>query len=321
MKPHEIRYFLALCENLNFTRAAEESNVTQPALTRAIQHLEAKLGAPLFIRERGKTSLTEFGQTMMPYLRGILEKEEEAKRRAHAFLGLEDARLRVGLMCTICPVALTDLFYSFVSHHRGVDVSLTDGNARDIEERLLSGEADVAIYCAPETPNERIEFADLFAERFVVAIAPTHPLAQLSRVCLRDLDGHRYLWRTHCEYADQIDSAFEEAGISVEYPYDSECDGWIQAMVLASLGFTLMPEFTVTLTGLETRPLIEPSFERRIGIGVIKGRPFPPTIQAFVEHVHSYPWQEKMRAPSVPGNADALMHTHLPGAKSDPGDA
>ena len=64
----QIRYFLALAETLNFTRAAERCNVTQPALTRSIQRLEDELGGPLLLRERNLTQLTELGRAMLPLL-------------------------------------------------------------------------------------------------------------------------------------------------------------------------------------------------------------------------------------------------------------
>src|SRR5579862_9438158 len=67
MEMHQIRYFLAVCDSLNFTRAAEACNVTQPALTRAIQKLEEELGSLLLHRERSRTHLTDFGQLMRPH--------------------------------------------------------------------------------------------------------------------------------------------------------------------------------------------------------------------------------------------------------------
>ena len=66
MEMHQVRYYVALCETLNFTRAAEQCNVTQPALTRAIRSLEDKAGGPLIHRERGNTHLTELGRLMLP---------------------------------------------------------------------------------------------------------------------------------------------------------------------------------------------------------------------------------------------------------------
>jgi DNA-binding transcriptional LysR family regulator len=71
MEMHQIRYFLAVCETLNFTRAAEQCNVTQPALTRAIQKLEEELGGLLFRRERHLTHLTDLGRLVRPQLEQV----------------------------------------------------------------------------------------------------------------------------------------------------------------------------------------------------------------------------------------------------------
>ena len=77
MEFHQVRYFLALCTTLNFTRAAEACNVTQPALTRAIQRLEEEFGGPLFQRERSLTQLTELGRLMRPLMEQTLAALKE----------------------------------------------------------------------------------------------------------------------------------------------------------------------------------------------------------------------------------------------------
>ena len=68
MEIHQIRYFLAVCEQLNFTQAARQCHVTQPSLTRAIQRLEKEFGGYLFRRDQPKVELTDLGKLMRPYL-------------------------------------------------------------------------------------------------------------------------------------------------------------------------------------------------------------------------------------------------------------
>lgn len=106
MEIQQVRYFVTLCKTLNFTRAAEQCNVTQPSLTRAIQALEAEFGGPLLHRERSKTHLTDLGQIVRPYLEGLLDQASAVKARAKAFTQLKDVSLSVGLMCTIGPLRL-----------------------------------------------------------------------------------------------------------------------------------------------------------------------------------------------------------------------
>jgi DNA-binding transcriptional LysR family regulator len=296
MQLQELRYFLALAETLNFTRAAEICNVTQPALTRAIRRLEETLGAPLVNRERGNTHLTQFGRVMLPHFKKMLREKEMAERRARDFISLKEARLTVGLMCTIGPSCMVELFREFTALNSGLDLSLKDGSASEIEMQLVAGGIDAAIYCKPDEADEHVQSFQLFEEKFVVAISPSHPLARRDRLRVRDLDGHRYLWRTNCEYADYIDRVFETVGINVDYPYDSDRDDWIQCMVLAGLGFTLIPEFSITMSGLVIRPLVDPSVERKINLATIRGRPHMPMVRAFVDFARRYPWEEQLLA-------------------------
>src|SRR5262250_1297767 len=100
---HQIRYFLAVADELNFTRAATKCNVSQPSLTRAIKLLEDELGGPLFHRERANTHLSELGRTVRPNLVKILAESTEAKRIAQDFRRLNKTILKLGVMCTIGP--------------------------------------------------------------------------------------------------------------------------------------------------------------------------------------------------------------------------
>ena len=98
MEIHEVRYFLAVCDTLNFTKAAEQCNVTQPALTRAIQKLEGELGGLLFSRERGNTHLTELGRLMQPHLEEVMARTAAAKEQAAASCGWR-ARICASASC------------------------------------------------------------------------------------------------------------------------------------------------------------------------------------------------------------------------------
>jgi LysR family hydrogen peroxide-inducible transcriptional activator len=195
MEIQEIRYFLALAETLNFTRAAERCNVSQPALTRAIQHLEDKLGGPLAHRERNNTHLTELGRIMQPHFLQVVQQMEEARKRAKPFAKLDKTRLTVGLMCTIGPHRLVDLFAAFREGYEGVEMK--DAPASLLEDLLTKGEIDVALFCRPEDLDDRFHTLPLYRERFVVAVEPGHPLARLNAVRIEDLREQNYLARAN----------------------------------------------------------------------------------------------------------------------------
>ncbi len=105
----QIRYFLTLARTLNFTRAAEACNVTQPALTKSIQRLEEELGGPLLLRERSHTQLTSLGDAMLPLLQRTYDAAQAAQTGAASFRTQDVARLRLGLGAWIKPSVLAPL--------------------------------------------------------------------------------------------------------------------------------------------------------------------------------------------------------------------
>src|SRR5947199_7871955 len=107
MEMHQVRYFLATVSELNFTKAAEKCNVTQPSLTRAIKQLEGELGGDLFRRERPQAQLTELGERMLPLLRQCYESALGARSLASTIKSGELGSLRLALSRTIAPALAT----------------------------------------------------------------------------------------------------------------------------------------------------------------------------------------------------------------------
>src|SRR5215469_17920618 len=106
MELYQIRYFVALCETLNFARAAERCGVTSPSLTRAVQKLEHELGGVLIRRERRLTHLTELGRLVRPMLEEVLAHAENTRTAAHRFLKAASKPLRLGIIPSVGPVRL-----------------------------------------------------------------------------------------------------------------------------------------------------------------------------------------------------------------------
>lgn len=139
MEMHQIKYFLAICETHNFTRAAERCNVSQPSLTRAIKLLEEELGGELLRRERNLTHLTDLGHIMRPHLEKVYAEANAAKQDALSFLKLEKAPLNLGVMCTIGPTRLIGLISGFQQSNPGIEMNIQDAPADRLLERLMAG--------------------------------------------------------------------------------------------------------------------------------------------------------------------------------------
>jgi LysR family transcriptional regulator, hydrogen peroxide-inducible genes activator len=130
----------------------------------------------------------------------------------------------------------------------------------------------------------------LYRERFVVAFPPGHRFDSQNGVRLADVDGESYLLRINCEYKDQLRTLREERGIELRHVYRSEREDWIQTMVMAGIGIAFLPEYSVILPGLQTRPLLEPEVVREVSLVTVAGRRFSPAVATFVRALKSYRW-------------------------------
>src|SRR5262245_57019168 len=294
MEMQQIRYFLAVCQELNFTRAAETCHVAQPSLTRAIKLLEEELGGPLFHRERARTHLTELGRLMHPYLEETYRQSREAKERAARFIKLDNMRLRLGMMCTIGPTNLVGLIGCLQQSHPGVELEIVDASAAELQQRLLAGDLEAAIYCLPEGIDERLHALPLFREQFIIALNANHRLARMNAIPVRELDGERYLNRTNCEMLEHARTIFLSNGAKVRRVYRSDRDDWVLAMVAAGMGFGFMPQYCVgDRDDILVRPLVEPEIWREVSLFTVRGRPHSPAVGALVREAMRTSWMGK----------------------------
>ena len=299
MDIHHIRYFLAVCETLNFTRAAEKCNVTQPALSRAIQQLEEEVGGLLFRRERNLTHVTDLGLLMKPRLQQIVDGLSDVKRDARRFLTLEEANITLGIMCTISPRRLTGLLAEFGRKFPGVSIKLVEGVARDLADKIEKGEIDLAIMANPEGFSERIEAHSLYGERFVIAFPEQHRFAIMNGIPMREIHGENYLRRINCEYRDTLSRIADECHADAPLVFASEREDWIQNMVAGGLGICIIPEFSAVIPGIQVRPLVDPEVSRDVSLIWMAGRRHSPAVSAFIKLARGHPWPESLFTPAT----------------------
>jgi LysR family transcriptional regulator, hydrogen peroxide-inducible genes activator len=273
MELSQVRYFLAVASELNFTRAAEKCHVTQPALSRGIKMLEEEFGGALFHRERRFTHLTELGRMVETYLAGVYENSMSAKQIAEQYVRLKKMPLKLGIMSTISPDEIVELVAVVRSHHPGVELHLCDADAKSLRGRLLSGELEVAIYALPSTqPDEQVHILPLFREQMVMAVHPGHRLANQAAVRVPEMNGESYIHRNNCEFAGYADAILAAHGVTCSPAYWSDRDDWTLAMVAAGLGFGFMPEHSAKHPGVVALPIVEPEFWRDVGLVTVRGR-------------------------------------------------
>jgi DNA-binding transcriptional LysR family regulator len=290
MEMAQIRYALAAAKVLNFTKAAAECNVSQPALTKAIKTLEVDLGAALFHREGKRVLLSDFGHRMLPQLQHIFDETQVARTLADNFRLLNETPVRIGIMSSIGHMRLSRFLAQFQQDHDGVEVAVTEASVADLKTALDDGDIDIAVMNAMDNLGDSFHIQDLYDERYVVIFPPEHRLGALNAIKLSDLSGEPYVDRLACEMREMVGDVCKDKDVELYARFRSEREDWVQAMVLARIGFAFMPEYSVTLPDLLQRPLVEPSVTRTISLVSVPGRPFSPAVSAMVRSAQRFAW-------------------------------
>ncbi len=289
MEMHQVRYFLAVCDMQNFTRAAESCSVAQPSLTKAIKKLEEELGGELFRRERNPTQLTDLGQLMKPHLSTIFSATNAAKAEADVFKLSEKTSVNLGVMSTIGPSQMIGFISQLRTEVPRLDLNVREATGRDLVTALLEGEVDIALIGLPELPD-RLRALPLYSERYTIAFGKGHRFEKMNTVPLKELDQEDYLTRVHCEFSEHFNALGAQKEHQVNVRYSSEREDWIQAMVLARLGCSVMPEFLPAMPGIALRPVSEPEVSRTISLVTVAGRRHSPAIDIMTRLAQRHVW-------------------------------
>ncbi len=293
MEMHQIRYFLAVAMELNFTRAARICNVAQPSLTRAIRLLEEELGGALFNRERSNTHLSELGRVMKPHLEQVWQLTQATRGLALDVLGLKQATLKLGVMCTITPHVTVAMLRSMRAHYPDVQIEILDDTPANLLDRLEKGDLEVALLCVEGRNVDKLHLMPVFKEQMSIVVASDHPLAPAEQIFIKDLNGERYLERLNCEIATRISSMFDERGYDDRTMCRSERDDWILEMAAAGFGYACMPASSIQHQGVVARPLAGPEVWRKIHLVTVRGRPHSPAVGALIREAMATEWLGK----------------------------
>src|SRR5712671_3016402 len=188
MELRNVRGFLAVADERHFGRAAASLNLTQPALTLRIQSLERELGVQLLERNSREVRLTTAGDALLPHARRLVQEEDRTLRVMKDHAGGLTGHLRISYL-TLWDVGLpANLVAEFRSRYPAIKLEMTTGYSQMNLDRLLAGELDFAFIGVAIGERDRIAMRPLDRHEIVVAMMPTHPLAQMERVpveCLR----------------------------------------------------------------------------------------------------------------------------------------
>ena len=289
MELRHLRYFLAVADTENVSRAALRLHISQPAVSRQIRDLEDEIGLPLLKRVGKSVRLTDAGRVFLNEARGILKKTDQAVLKARVVGGKRETELHVGDFPLVAARIMPRLLRNYQQTMPGVQVKLHDWPVEKEIAAVRDGQLQLAIIIPPLTGNWRREFGfqELLTIRVCLAVSCNHPFAQRKAVSLTEAAREPFIGLLHEEYPQHrvyVNAIF--ARVKHKPRFVAEHDGWAElfSAVDADTGVAIASDAFDYAFGDRVKLLPLTPEPERVPVGIIsrKGR-LSPAAEKFCE--------------------------------------
>jgi DNA-binding transcriptional LysR family regulator len=246
MELRHLRYFVAVAEAENVTRAAQRLHVSQPALSRQVRDLEEEFGFALLRRTAKAVNLTDAGRTFLVEARAVLQRADEAVKAARAVAVGGGGELHVGYAPSPTVRLLPPTLRAFQAELPQVRVKLHDLNTEEMLDGLRRGALQLAILVRPTRAMLRgMHFEALERDALRLAVAPAHPFARLRSVPLAQAAAQPFVGLTrkdYPEYYEMFDEAFAKVKAAPRVAEEHDGATSLIAAVAAGSGVALVSQ-------------------------------------------------------------------------------
>ncbi|MFZ0043491.1 MAG: LysR family transcriptional regulator [Solirubrobacteraceae bacterium] len=287
MDLRQLRYLVALAEELNFTRAAASEHIAQPALSQQIRRLEDELGLALVERTTRHVALTDAGEVLVVRARRVLAELESAHTELEALRGMYTGHVTIGAMHTMGPIDLSLVLARFRELHPDVGLTVREQSSEEMAEMLRDDELDLAFLSVTErVESHGLGLYQLVSEELVVLLPKGHPLARRRQVRMADLAGDEFIsFREGARLRELLLSAAREANFEPRVTLESNESQRVRRLVSRGLGVAILPRSDAVGPGAEVAvaSLVDPALRRDITLAWREGRRHAPAAAAFLE--------------------------------------
>lgn len=286
MDRRRLQFFVALCEELHFHRAAARCHITQPALSQQLRQLEEELQVQLIHRNKRRVSLTRAGETFLGEARKILTQMERAAQLARQTDRGEIGQLSVGMTAPALYIVFPEIMHRFRMALPNFGVNVHVMTTSEQEEALRAGAIDVGIF-HPPLDDQSLSSHPIARMRFNVVLSDRNPLAERPRLRLDDLSRQRFIIFPRVigpRLYDEIISLCQQAGFSPELILEASPAQSIIALAAADFGIGLIASDLQQFArpGVVYRPLDGPAPHLTLGVAY-QSDDTSPAIQTFLD--------------------------------------
>jgi LysR family cyn operon transcriptional activator len=284
----QLEYFVAVCEELHFTRAAVRLNISQPSLSQQIRILEHNIGLPLFDRIGKKTIITESGHILLKYCYNVFHELAQAKFAIGELQGLQRGSLKIGAIDSVMNDLLPPAMLSFHQSYPHVELSLSGLSNGDIIQKLLHNELDLGVIFYSSLQEELV-VTYLYDERLAIAVPENDALADCTEIKLESLHNIPLIVLQKSDYLrEYMDRAYKDSGIIPRVVMELNSMDSIINMVGQGAGVTVLPfHYLHTLKQANIRiiPITDPNLTIKIGMAYRRNKYLCAASKVFMEQI------------------------------------
>ena len=286
----QVRYFIAAAELGQISHAAVELNVSQSAVTSAIQQLESILGVKLFERTPTGVALTVEGNRFLPRARNILAAVNEAVSIRASSNQVVTGKVRVGITYTVAGYFLPQHYARFTRAYPNLTVDLYEASRSVIEQALLDQALDIGVILISNIENsERLQTQELIRSRRRLWLPSDHRLMKMDRVTLADVAEEPMIMLTVDEANQTASRYWARVTARPNVIFRTSSLEAVRSMVASGMGVTILSDMVYrpwSLEGqrIETRLLEEPIPTRDVGLVWLRGANLSAPAQAFLNY-------------------------------------
>ncbi|GAB5443816.1 MAG: LysR family transcriptional regulator [Fuerstiella sp.] len=289
MELDQLRYFLQVADRGNFTKAAQDLGISQPALSRSVQKLEDELGQPVFERRTRSVSLTEAGTLLQARAQQVLSILEDTKSEITD--DGQSGRIRVGAIPTIAPYFLPQVLKSFAKQFPKASLVVQENTTDLLLKSCTQGEIDLAIVALPISARY-LEVEELFDEELLLVLPPSHELTKRSKLRLRDIEAYPFvlLNEAHC-LSDNVLSFCRQRSFQPVAVERTTQLAMVQELVSLNHGVSMIPEMARQCDQSDRRiyrSLSRPAPHRTVAVVWNPYRFQSRLLQAFRQHLFDH---------------------------------
>ncbi|MDA0147639.1 LysR family transcriptional regulator [Vibrio sp. LaRot3] len=286
MESKQLRHFVTVAEQGNFTHAAKRLHIAQPALSISIKKFEQQLGVTLLRRNDRKIELTTEGKLLYEHAKRVLQQLDDAELAMKELKGLEKGEVRLGTPSMMGSYFFPEILMAFKSKYPNLKLTLVDAGTSSIRKMLLDGELDIGVIQSDDVPDG-LETGHILQSEMVAVVSQDHPLTELSHITFEEFFKHELvMFKDGYFHRDFIENEAKQHQREMKFSFETNLLPMILKIVRNEYAITALLELvTKHEQGVVGIPF-EPPIKLDLALAWRKDGYLSIADRAFIEFVH-----------------------------------